>query len=93
MAIVCHNPRMPMRRLAEERSKLFDQQAECYDRCRPTYPSAVIAELLSPEPAGLDVLDVGCGTGIASRRRGKIAPCLPADPSSGALVGHCHDRN
>jgi SAM-dependent methyltransferase len=59
---------MPMRRLAAERSKLFDQQAERYDRCRPTYPSAVIDEILGPDPAGLDVLDVGCGTGIASRQ-------------------------
>jgi SAM-dependent methyltransferase len=59
---------MPMRRLAEERSKLFDQQAECYDRCRPAYPPAVIDELLGPEPAALEILDVGCGTGIASRQ-------------------------
>ena len=57
-----------MRPLAYERSKLFDQQAERYDRCRPTYPDAVIDELLGPEPAGLAVLDVGCGTGIASRQ-------------------------
>jgi SAM-dependent methyltransferase len=59
---------MPMRRLAEERSRLFDQQAERYDRCRPPYPRAVIDELLGPKPAGLGVLDVGCGTGIASRQ-------------------------
>jgi 2-polyprenyl-3-methyl-5-hydroxy-6-metoxy-1,4-benzoquinol methylase len=38
-----------------------------YDRCRPLYPDALIDEVLDPEPAGLDVLDVGCGTGIASR--------------------------
>jgi|ERR1035441_3415511 SAM-dependent methyltransferase len=56
-----------MQPLAEERSKLFDQEAERYDRCRPPYPDALIDELLDPEPAGLDVLDVGCGTGIASR--------------------------
>ena len=56
------------RPLARERSKLFDQEAERYDRCRPTYPDAVIDELLGPAPAGLDVLDVGCGTGIASRQ-------------------------
>jgi SAM-dependent methyltransferase len=47
---------------------LFDEQAEAYDLFRPTYPDAVIDELLGPVPAGLDVLDVGCGTGIASRQ-------------------------
>jgi SAM-dependent methyltransferase len=56
-----------MRPLAYERSKLFDQEAERYDRCRPTYPDALIDALLGPEPASLAVLDVGCGTGIASR--------------------------
>ena len=56
------------RPLAQERSRLFDEQAEAYDRFRPTYPDAVIDELLGPVPVGLDVLDVGCGTGIASRQ-------------------------
>jgi SAM-dependent methyltransferase len=46
---------------------LFDEEAERYDRCRPRYPDAVIDELLGPKPNGLGVLDVGCGTGIASR--------------------------
>ncbi len=55
-----------MRPLAYERSKLFDQEAERYDRYRPSYPDAVIDELLGPEPRALAVLDVGCGTGIAS---------------------------
>jgi SAM-dependent methyltransferase len=55
------------RRRALERSRLFDQEAERYDRCRPGYPHAVIDELLGPGPDGLKVLDVGCGTGIASR--------------------------
>jgi SAM-dependent methyltransferase len=54
--------------LAQERSRLFGQQADAYDRFRPAYPDAVIDELLGPAPAGLDVLDVGCGTGIASRQ-------------------------
>jgi SAM-dependent methyltransferase len=56
------------RPLAQERSRLFGQEAEAYDRFRPTYPDVVIDELLGPLPAGLDVLDVGCGTGIASRQ-------------------------
>lgn len=60
--------RLAARPLAWERSRLFDQEAEAYDRFRPTYPDAVIDELLGPVPAGLDVLDVGCGTGIASRQ-------------------------
>ncbi len=47
---------------------MFDQHAEAYDRFRPTYPNAVIDELLGPVPAALDVLDVGCGTGVASRQ-------------------------
>lgn len=56
-----------MQPLAQERSKLFDQEAKRYDRCRPTYPDALIDDLLGPKPEDLDVLDVGCGTGIASR--------------------------
>lgn len=51
-----------------ERSRLFEQQAERYDRCRPEYPGVVIDRLLGTEPAGLQVLDVGCGTGIAARQ-------------------------
>jgi len=60
--------RFAARPLALQRSQLFDQHAEAYDRSRPTYPDAVIDELLGPVPVGLDVLDVGCGTGIASRQ-------------------------
>lgn len=55
------------RRRTVERSRLFDQEAERYDRSRPRYPDVVIDELLGPDPCGLEVLDVGCGTGIATR--------------------------
>ncbi|MEQ7011186.1 class I SAM-dependent methyltransferase [Actinopolymorpha sp. B17G11] len=55
------------RRWALDRSRLFDQEAERYDRYRPTYPDALIDDLLGSKPEGLHVLDVGCGTGIASR--------------------------
>ena len=55
------------RRRTIERSRLFDRQAERYDRCRPRYPDVVIDAVLGPDPSRLEVLDVGCGTGIASR--------------------------
>lgn len=55
------------RRHTVERARLFDQEAERYDRCRPRYPDVVIAALLGTTPSGLEVLDVGCGTGIAAR--------------------------
>jgi SAM-dependent methyltransferase len=60
--------RVAARPLAQERSRLFGEHAVAYDRFRPTYPDAVIDALLGPVPTGLDVLDVGCGTGIASRQ-------------------------
>lgn len=56
------------RRRSLGRSRLFEQEAARYDRCRPRYPDVVIDRLLGPEPSGLQVLDVGCGTGIASRQ-------------------------
>ena len=56
------------RLLSLGRSRLFDQEAGRYDRCRPRYPEIVIDEILGPDPTGLDVLDVGCGTGIAARQ-------------------------
>ena len=62
-----HDWLVPMKPLAQERSKLFDREAERYDRCRPTYPDALIDCLVGSKPEGLKVLDVGCGTGIASR--------------------------
>jgi SAM-dependent methyltransferase len=58
---------LDVRQRAMERSRLFDQEAERYDRCRPSYPDVVVDALLGPDPYNLKVLDVGCGTGIASR--------------------------
>ena len=51
-----------------DRAKLFDGEAERYDRTRPGYPEALIDDVLGPSPAGLSVLDVACGTGIATRQ-------------------------
>jgi SAM-dependent methyltransferase len=56
-----------------DRARLFDGAAERYDRTRPGYPDELIDEVVGPAPDRLAVLDVACGTGIASRamaRRG-----------------------
>jgi SAM-dependent methyltransferase len=54
------------RMLFEDRSRAesFGAIAELYDRVRPSYPSALVDALVADGPQC--VLDVGCGTGIAS---------------------------
>ena len=54
--------------MQRERALLFDQEAEAYDRSRPSYPQTLIHEVLGPSPRGLSVLDIACGTGIAARQ-------------------------
>ena len=51
----------------------FGTDAEGYDRARPGYPAALVARIVAESP-GLDVLDVGCGTGIAARQF-QVAGC------------------
>lgn len=53
--------------MEQQRARLFDREADRYDRSRPGYPAAMIDAVLGPDPQGLSVLDVACGTGIASR--------------------------
>ncbi|MEU5428921.1 class I SAM-dependent methyltransferase [Streptomyces olivoreticuli] len=45
----------------------FGVDAERYDRARPRYPQALVDRIVAACP-GPDVLDVGCGTGIAARQ-------------------------
>jgi SAM-dependent methyltransferase len=45
----------------------FGADAALYDRARPEYPAALIEAIVNSAP-GRDLLDVGCGTGIASRQ-------------------------
>src|SRR5664280_1144303 len=53
-----------------------------YDRARPDYPDALVARVVAGSP-GLDVLDLGCGTGIAARQF-QAAGCsvLGVDPDA-----------
>jgi SAM-dependent methyltransferase len=45
----------------------FGVDPERYDRARPRYPDAIVHPIVAGSP-GPDVLDVGCGTGIAARQ-------------------------
>ncbi len=60
----------------------FGTDAEGYDRARSGYPGALVARIVAESP-GLDVLDVGCGTGIAARQF-QAAGCtvLGVDPDA-----------
>ncbi|WP_031512551.1 class I SAM-dependent methyltransferase [Streptomyces sp. NRRL F-5123] len=58
----------------------FGENAGQYDAARPGYPDALIARIVAgmpapDDPARPDVLDVGCGTGIAARQF-QAAGCL-----------------
>lgn len=45
----------------------FGADAQRYDRARPGYPDELVARIVAGSP-GLEVLDVGTGTGIAARQ-------------------------
>ncbi|NLU74151.1 class I SAM-dependent methyltransferase [Streptomyces sp. HNM0575] len=45
----------------------FGTDAERYDRARPRYPEALVERIAAAAP-GPDLLDAGCGTGIAARQ-------------------------
>jgi SAM-dependent methyltransferase len=65
----------------------FGADAARYDRTRPTYPSALVDDLTRSEDQ--DVLDVGCGTGIAARlflARGRRVLGLEPDPRMAAFA-------
>jgi len=52
---------------ARQIAESFGSDAERYDRTRPRYPDALVERIVAASP-GLNVLDVGCGTGIAARQ-------------------------
>jgi SAM-dependent methyltransferase len=66
----------------------FGTDAARYDRARPRYPDELVQRIVAVSP-GPDVLDVGCGTGIAARQF-QAAGCrvlgVDVDPRMGALA-------
>ena len=61
---ISYDPRSQrVRQVAES----FGTDAGRYDRTRPRYPDDMVARIVAASP-GADVVDVGCGTGTASRQ-------------------------
>jgi SAM-dependent methyltransferase len=52
---------------ARQVAESFGVDAQRYDRTRPRYPDALVRRVIAASP-GRDVVDVGCGTGIAARQ-------------------------
>jgi protein-L-isoaspartate O-methyltransferase len=65
---------------------VFDQVPELYDRARPGYPDESFADLkaITGKGAGARVLEVGCGTGQATRTLAKLGYAVTAvEPGEG----------
>jgi len=72
--------------MATPQRLVFGDVAELYDRSRPSYPDALIDDVIAAAPLreGGRALEVGAGTGKATRlfaRRG--VPVLAIEPSPG----------
>ncbi len=70
---------------------VFDEVAQAYDLARPDYPEQLFDDLvrLSALAPGADLLEVGCGTGKATRqlgRRGYPVTCLEPGPNLAAVA-------
>ena len=76
---------------ARPMAESFGNDAQRYDQARPGYPDALVARIVAGSP-GPDVLDVGCGTGIAARQF-QAAGCavLGVEPDA-RMAGFARDR-
>src|SRR3954466_4385062 len=66
--------------------RVFDEVPELYDRVRPGYPDELFTDLASSTGmgAGTSVLEVGCGTGQATRSLAQLGCSVTAvEPGAG----------
>src|SRR5262245_9141318 len=66
--------------------RVFDEVPELYDRVRPTYPDELFADLMAITGVheGSSVLEVGCGTGQATRSLAALGFSVTAvEPGAG----------
>jgi len=80
-----------MNEAEESRAGTFNRAAEAYDEVRPGYPDALVEDviLLSGIPEGGSILEIGCGTGQATRPfadRGYRMLCLEIGDRLAALA-------
>lgn len=77
----------PSTHAQRDRAESFGRVAAAYDRYRPSYPAALVDDLLAPGRRA--VLDVGCGTGKAARlfaARGADVLGVEIDPHMAAVA-------
>lgn len=80
-------PRDELTHTQRERAESFGAVAADYDRYRPSYPTALVDDLVALRPNS--VLDIGCGTGKASRLlagRGLRVLGVEIDPQMAAVA-------
>ncbi|HEX5586432.1 MAG TPA: class I SAM-dependent methyltransferase [Acidimicrobiia bacterium] len=74
--------------------RVFDEVPELYDRVRPTYPDDLFADLVTI--TGLDeqssVLEVGCGTGQATRSLAALGCAVTAVEPGEGMVALARER-
>src|SRR5262245_46726859 len=74
--------------------RLFDEVPELYDRVRPTYPDELFADLVAI--TGLDprssVLEVGCGTGQATRSLAALGCSVTAVEQGPGMAALARER-
>lgn len=74
--------------------RLFDEVPELYDRVRPAYPDELFADLL--DITGIDegssVLEVGCGTGQATRSLAALGLSVTAVEAGPGMAAVARER-
>jgi protein-L-isoaspartate O-methyltransferase len=74
--------------------RVFDEVPGLCDRVRPGYPAALFWDLadITGIGAGSDVLEVGCGTGQATRQLAELAGVVAAVEPGDGMADHARHR-
>ena len=77
-----------------DRGRMFNEVPELYDRVRPGYPQQLFADLAAITGTGgrSPVLEVGCGTGQATRPLAALAGSVTAVEPGAGMAGLARQR-